>query len=165
MTAVADPTESRLLNRELSSLEFYARVLELAEDGTLPLLERVKFAAIFAQFIDEFFMIRVAGLLELDESEVPIRSVDGLAPSAALAAIRTRVNELAVRQARLWKRELRPGLAAAGIEITTVDECSEGELSKLGRYFERDIYPILTPLAAVPASRSRTSRVSRSRSA
>jgi polyphosphate kinase len=150
VTAVADPTESRLLNRELSSLEFYARVLELAEDDTLPLLERVKFAAIFAQFIDEFFMIRVAGLLELDESDVPIRSVDGLAPSAALASIRKRVNELAARQAKLWKRDLRPGLAAAGIEITTVDECSESELDKLGRYFERDIDPILTPLAVGP---------------
>ncbi len=150
MTAVADPTESRLLNRELSSLEFYARVLELAEDDTLPLLERVKFAAIFAQFIDEFFMIRVAGLLELAESEMPIRSVDGLAPGTALAAIRKRVNELAARQAKLWKRDLRPGLAAAAIEITTVDECSGSELEKLGRYFERDIYPILTPLAVGP---------------
>ena len=81
---------------------------------------------------------------------MPIRSVDGLAPGAALAAIRKRVNELAARQAKLWKRDLRPGLAAAGIEITTVDECSQSELEKLGRYFERDIYPILTPLAVGP---------------
>ena len=73
-----------------------------------------------------------------------------LAPGAALAAIRKRVNELAVRQARLWKRELRPGLAAAGIEITTVDECSEERAREARRYFERDIYPILTPLAVGP---------------
>ena len=86
VATVTEPAQSRLINRELSAVEFYARVLELAEDDTLPLLERVKFAAIFAQFIDEFFMIRVAGLLELEESEVAVRSADGMAPGAALRA-------------------------------------------------------------------------------
>ena len=80
VTTVIEPAQSRLINRELSAVEFYARVLELAEDDSLPLLERVKFAAIFAQFIDEFFMIRVAGLLELEESEIAVRSADGMAP-------------------------------------------------------------------------------------
>jgi len=150
VTTVIEPAQSRLINRELSAVEFYARVLELAEDDSLPLLERVKFAAIFAQFIDEFFMIRVAGLLELEESEIAVRSADGMAPGAALHAIRERVTELSGRQARLWKRELRPALATAGLELATVDECSGSELTKLGKYFEREIFPILTPLAVGP---------------
>ena len=100
MTIVTEPTpRSRLLNRELSWVEFNARVLELAEDDGLPLLERIKFAAIFARNLDEFFMVRVAGLLELAESDVPKRSVDGLASGQALEAIRVRVGELIARQA------------------------------------------------------------------
>ena len=150
MATITEPTPSRLLNRELSWVEFNARVLELAEDDGLPLLERVKFAAIFSPNLDEFFMVRVAGLLELAESDVPKRSVDGLASEQALEAIRVRVGELIARQGRLWKRELRPALAEAGIEIATIDECSEREQEKLGRYFEREIYPILTPLAVGP---------------
>ena len=147
MATVTEPAPSRLLNRELSWVEFNGRVLELAEDERLPLLERVRFAAIFAQNLDEFFMVRVAGLLELDESDVPVRSADGLAPARALEAIRERVGELTSRQGRLWKRELRPTLAKAGIEIAGIDECSDRELEKLARYFEREVYPILTPLA------------------
>jgi len=150
VTTVSDPPHSRLLNRELSAIEFYARVLELAEDDGLPLLERVKFAAIFAQFLDEFFMIRVAGLLELDEAGLGVRSADGLAPGQALAAIRERIGELLARQSKLWKRGLRPALAEAGIEIATLDEGSDKEREKLGKYFEREIYPILTPLAVGP---------------
>ena len=88
MTTATEPAPSRLLNRELSWVEFNARVLELAEDERLPLLERVKFAAIFSQGLDEFFMVRVAGLLELDEADVPVRSVDGLSAGQALDAIR-----------------------------------------------------------------------------
>jgi polyphosphate kinase len=147
VATVTEPAPSRLLNRELSWVEFNGRVLELAEDERLPLLERVRFAAIFAQNLDEFFMVRVAGLLELDESDVPVRSADGLAPARALEAIRERVGELTSRQGRLWKRELRPTLAKAGIEIAGIDECSDRELEKLARYFEREVYPILTPLA------------------
>ena len=141
---------SRLLNRELSAVEFYARVLELAEDHQLPLLERVKFAAIFAQFLDEFFMIRVAGLLELDEASLAVRSADGLAPGKALAAIRERIEELLARQAKLWKRGLRPALADAALEIVTLDECTDKERERLEKYFEREIFPILTPLAVGP---------------
>ena len=150
MATAVEPAPSRLLNRELSWVEFNARVIELAEDDSLPLLERVKFAAIFAQNLDDFFMVRVAGLLELDESDVRVRSVDGLSAGQALAAIRERVGELTARQGRLWKRELRPALAKAGIEVSTIDECSEAEREKLGRYFESEIYPILTPLAVGP---------------
>ena len=145
-----EQTPSRLLNRELSTLEYNSRVLEIAEDDTLPLLERVKFAAIFAQHLDEFFMVRVAGLLELDEADLGVRSVDGMTSSQALAAIRVRVEDLSARQARLWRRDLRPALAAAGIEIAVIEDCSEKELRKLEAYFEREIFPVLTPLAVGP---------------
>ncbi len=150
MATTTKQAPSRLLNRELSWVEFNARVLELAEDEQLPLLERVRFAAIFASNLDEFFMVRVAGLLELVESDVPVRSVDGLTAGEALDAIRTRVSELTTRQGRLWKRELAPGLAAAGIEIATIEDCSEREREKLSRFFEREVFPILTPLAVGP---------------
>jgi len=138
---------SRLINRELSWIELNARLLELAEDETQPLLERVKFAAIVSSNFDEFFMVRVAGLLEQDEADLGVRSVDGLTPGQALEAIRARVGELAARQSRLWKRQLRPALAAADIEIVGIKDCSERELKRLASYFDRDIYPILTPLA------------------
>ena len=150
MATVTGATPARLLNRELSWLEFNARVLELAEDEHLPLLERVRFAAIFSQNLDEFFMVRVAGLLELGASDVPVRSVDGLTPAQALDAIRERVSELTARQGRLWKRELRPALAKAGLEVAAIDECTDREREKLGRFFEREIFPILTPLAVGP---------------
>jgi len=90
MATATEPAPSRLLNRELSWVEFGARVLELAEDDRLPLLERLKFAAIFSQGLDEFFMVRVAGLLELDEAGVPVRSADGLGAGQTLEAIRER---------------------------------------------------------------------------
>ncbi len=150
MAIRTEQTPSRLLNRELSTLEYNSRVLEIAEDETLPLLERVKFAAIFAQHLDEFFMVRVAGLLELDEADLGVRSVDGMTSSQALAAIRARVEDLSARQARLWRRDLRPALAAAGIEIAAIEDCSEKELRKLEAYFEREIFPVLTPLAVGP---------------
>ncbi len=150
MATLTKPTPSRLLNRELSWVEFNARVLELAEDQRLPLLERVKFAAIFSQNLDEFFMVRVAGLLELDEADVPVRSVDGLGAGQALDAIRERVAELTARQGRLWKRDLAPALAEAGIDVATIDDCSEREQEKLGKFFEREVFPILTPLAVGP---------------
>jgi polyphosphate kinase len=137
----------RLINRELSWIELNARLLELAEDDSQPLLERVKFAAIVSSNLDEFFMVRVAGLLEQDEAELGVRSVDGLTPGQALEAIRARISELTSRQARLWRRDLRPALAMHDIEIVSLKDCSERELKRLEAYFEREIYPILTPLA------------------
>src|SRR5581483_6279279 len=99
---------ARLLNRELSSLEWLFRVLELAEDESEPLLERVRFCGIVSSNLDEFFMVRVAGLLDLVASGFARRSPDGRTPQETLAAIRRRVLELTVRQARLWKRGLQP---------------------------------------------------------
>ena len=150
MDTATEPAAPRLLNRELSWVEFGARVLELAEDDRLPLLERLKFAAIFSQGLDEFFMVRVAGLLELDEADVLVRSADGLSAGQALDAIRDRVSELTARQGKLWKRDLAPALAAAGIDVATIDDCSDREREKLRKFFEREVFPILTPLAVGP---------------
>ena len=155
MAIRTDPAPPRLLNRELSWLEYNARVLEIAEDDALPLLERIKFAAIFAQHLDEFFMVRVAGLLELDEAGLGVRSVDGLTASQALAKIRERVVELTARQARLWRRELRPSLAAAGIEIARIEDCTDKELRRLrgvlrARDLPRPDAARRRPRAAVP---------------
>ncbi len=144
-----EPTE-RLLNRELSLLEFHARVLELAADESVPLLERVNFARIFASNLDEFFQVRVAGLLGQAESGLPMRSADGLTPQQALARVRERVLELIALQSRLWKKELRPALAAEGIVIGGIEDCDEKDLKKLERHFHREIYPVLTPLAVGP---------------
>jgi len=101
----------RLLNRELSWLDFNARVLELASEASLPLLERVKFCSIFASNLDEFFMVRVAGLMGQATSGFRVRSADGRTPQAALAEIRERVLELSGEQSKLWARDLRPALA------------------------------------------------------
>src|SRR6476660_8332380 len=104
--------DDRLLNRELSSLDFYARILELAADPSVPLLERVRFCSIFSSHLDEFFMVRVAGLRGQEDAGVGTRSPDGRTASDALAQIRERVLDLMSRQSKLWKRELRPALAA-----------------------------------------------------
>jgi polyphosphate kinase len=144
-----EPVET-LLNRELSHLEFHARVLELATDETLPLLERVNYCAFFSSNVDEFFQVRVAGLLGQAEAGVTVRSADGLTPQQALARIRQRVLELSAMQARLWKRELRPALAAEGITVGGIEDLSEKELAELERRFHREIYPVLTPLAVGP---------------
>jgi polyphosphate kinase len=140
----------RLLNRELSWLEFNARVLELAGDATVPLLERIKFCSIFSANLDEFFMVRVAGLMGQEAAGIAVRSSDGRTPTATLGEIRERVLALTTRQSRLWSRELVPALGDAGIVIAQVDDCSEKELAELQRRFEREIYPVLTPLAVGP---------------
>ena len=95
-------------------------------------------------------MVRVAGLLELDEADVLVRSADGLSAGQALDAIRDRVSELTARQGKLWKRDLAPALAAAGIDVATIDDCSDREREKLRKFFEREVFPILTPLAVSP---------------
>jgi polyphosphate kinase len=149
-TRVRTEPSERLLNRELSLLEFHSRVLELAEDDSLPLLERVRFCSIFASNIDEFFQVRVAGLLGQAESGLAMLSPDGLTPQQALARIRERVLELIARESRAWKKQLRPALAAEGIVVGGIEDCSEKELKRLERHFQREIYPILTPLAVGP---------------
>jgi polyphosphate kinase len=140
----------QLLNRELSWLDYDERVLELADDESVPLLERVKFCAIFSSMLDEFFMVRVAGLLDQAESGVSVRSADGMTPRQALTAIRPRVEELVTTQSRLWRKRLCPALAAEGIMVAHVDDCNDDELDELKKRFEREIFPVLTPLAVSP---------------
>jgi polyphosphate kinase len=143
-------TPTGLLNRELSWLDFNARVLELAADESMPLLERVKFVSIFSSNLDEFFMVRVAGLMDQEASGLPVRSHDGLTPRAALAAIRERVNELTAAQSRLWRKTLVPALAAEGIQVGRVEDCDESEQQELERLYEREMFPVLTPLGVGP---------------
>jgi polyphosphate kinase len=141
---------SRLLNRELSWLDFNARVLELAEDPDVPLLERVKFCSIFSSNLDEFFMVRVAGLMGQLASGLVVPSADGRTPARTLAEIRRVVTALTARQAKLWRRELRPALADAGIVVARVEDLRGSEVDELRERFERQIYPVLTPLAVGP---------------
>ncbi len=141
---------TRYINRELSWLDFNARVLDLAADGDVPLLERIKFCSIFSANLDEFFMVRVAGLEGQASSGIPVRSPDGRPPQQALAEIGERVRELVTRQARLWSRELRPALESEGIVVGGVEDCNQKELAELTSRFEREIYPVLTPLAVGP---------------
>ena len=150
MTSISSLPAERLLNRELSLLDFHGRVLELAGDESVPLLERVKFCSIFSSNLDEFFQVRVAGLLGQAEAGLAVRSADGLTPQQALAKIRERVSELTSTQSRLWKRELRPALAAEGIVIGGIEDCDAKELEQLELRFQREIYPVLTPLAVGP---------------
>ena len=125
-------------------------MLELATDETTPLLERVKFCAILSSNLDEFFQVRVAGLLGQAESGLTMLSADGMTPRQALAQIRERVLELTAHQSRIWKRDLRPALAAEGIVVGGVKDCQKKDLKELEQRFERDIYPVLTPLAVGP---------------
>ena len=146
----AEPALERLLNRELSWLDFNARVLELAADQQTPLLERVKFCSIFSSGLDEFFGVRVGGLIGQAASGLTVHSPDGRTPQRALSEIRERVLQLTDEQSKLWKRDLRPALAADGIVIGRIADCSEKDLSELAERFEREIYPVLTPLAVGP---------------
>jgi polyphosphate kinase len=136
-----------LFNRELSQLEFYRRVLEEALDETVPLLERLKFLAIFSTNVDEFFMIRVSGLKETFEEGVTDLSPDGMTPSEQLEEIRRRLLPLLEEQIRCLKSEIIPGLARAGIVIAPYASLSETERESLDDYFRQRIFPILTPQA------------------
>ena len=146
-TAEAKP---RFLNRELSQLDFNGRVLEIVREDSVPLLERVNFCAIFSANMDEFFMVRVAGLMDQVAAGVAVRSPDGLTPQAALAEIRKRAFALAAEQAKLWKRTLRPALEAQGIVVAEIEDLEPAELEELERVFDREIFPVLTPLAVGP---------------
>jgi len=141
----------RYLNRELSWLDFNARVLALAEDATLPLLERAKFLAIFNSNLDEFFQVRVSGLKEQLVAGVRSTSPDGLDQVEQLRAIRARVEDLAIRQSQVFTKELAPELQAVGVEFIDWAELTDDERSQLAREFDDRIFPVLTPLAVDPA--------------
>jgi polyphosphate kinase len=143
--------EDRYLNRELSWLEFNARVLALAADTSLPLLERAKFLAIFASNLDEFYMVRVAGLKRRDEMGLSVRSADGLSPREQLRRISERTQQIASRHAHVFLDSVRPALADEGIVIMTWAELDDAERGRLSTYFQEQVFPVLTPLAVDPA--------------
>src|SRR5262249_52593906 len=142
---------ARYLNRELSMLDFQARVLAYAEDPALPLLERAKFLAIFSGNIDEFYQVRVAGLKEQVALGVRSSSPDGLDQVEQLRAIRVRVDELATRQAAVFTKDIAPALAEAGVEFVDWRDLDPDERAQLTRVFDDRIFPVLTPLAVDPA--------------
>ncbi|HUY30210.1 MAG TPA: polyphosphate kinase 1 [Acidimicrobiales bacterium] len=141
---------ARFLNRELSWLDFAARVLDLAADVATPLLERGKFLAIFATGMDEFFQVRVAGLKDRHEAGLRARSADGRTVSEQLRAIRARAGALAARAERIYRDGLVLDLAASAIEIVSYSALDEDARAELRGIFERDIFPVLTPLAVDP---------------
>ncbi len=146
----APQAELRLLNRELSWLDYDERVLDLVADDSLPLLERVKFAAIFSSMLDEFFMVRVAGLMGQAASGISFVSADGRTAHDTLAEVRERVIALMARLAKVWTRDVKPALAEHGIVVAAVEDLTNKELAHLTTRFEREIYPVLTPLAVGP---------------
>jgi polyphosphate kinase len=134
-------------NRELSWIEFNARVLELAEQQDNPLLERLKFAAIFTSNLDEFFTIRVAGLHDQVDAGLSDPGPDGRTPSDVIDELRSRIGELHERQTGCVERELRPALAEHGISIVSMDDVAPEQCDALNERFRREIFPVLTPLA------------------
>jgi polyphosphate kinase len=143
--------ENRFLNRELSWLDFNARVLCLGEDRTTPLLERAKFLAIFASNLDEFFMVRVAGLKRRMSTGLAVRSPDGLTPREQLDRLSARTAELVERHAQCFETEVRPALEEQGVCIVHWHTVEPEEQQRLHRYFREQVFPLLTPLAVDPA--------------
>ena len=141
----------RYINRELSWLDFNARVLELAEDESAPLLERVKFLAIFAGNLDEFYMVRIAGLKRRQSTGLTVRSPDGLTIREQLAQVTERAHDLVHRHADVFAKDITPRLEEAGIRIVHWDELAEDETTRLREYFRDQVFPVLTPLAVDPA--------------
>ncbi len=138
------------INRELSWLDFNDRVLQLAEDERAPLLERVKFCAIYTTNLDEYYMVRVAGLHDQIEAGVLSASQDGRTPSQTIALIRERALALAQRLSDCFEGRLRPALGEHGIAVVGVQELDDDQRAELARHFQRMIFPALTPLAVAP---------------
>ncbi|WP_041258888.1 RNA degradosome polyphosphate kinase [Pseudofrankia inefficax] len=147
----SDLPADRFINRETSWLDFNARVLALAEDVSTPLLERAKFLAIFASNLDEFYMVRVAGLMRREATGLAVRSVDGLTPRAQLELISQNTAQLTDRAARCFTDEVVPSLEHAGISIRYWHQLTTDQQHRLHQYFHEQIFPVLTPLAVDPA--------------
>ncbi|MHB8438824.1 MAG: RNA degradosome polyphosphate kinase [Acidimicrobiales bacterium] len=144
------PGPERFSNRELSWLEFGARLLELAGAQEVPLLERCKFLAIFSDGLDEFFQVRVAGLKDQVDAGIRSRSPDGLRPRDALAAIGVRVAELVEHQSRIFVDAVVPALADAAIVLSDWATLGDEDRSYLVDFFDEHIFPVLTPLSVDP---------------
>ncbi|HKH23473.1 MAG TPA: polyphosphate kinase 1 [Solirubrobacterales bacterium] len=148
-TSAAEPDltdPSLYFNRELSWLDFNDRVLQLAEDSRVPLLERVNFCAIYEDNLDEFFMVRVAGLHDKMEQKVDARGADAMSPSDVLGLIRQRVVDLRGRLTRCYEEEIHPALAEHGIRVISLDAADEAEREEVEHLFTSQVFPALTPL-------------------
>jgi len=143
--------ENRYTDRELSWLAFNQRVLELAEDPSLPALERANFLAIFASNLDEFFMVRVAGLKRRIVTGLAVPTNVGRAPQDVLADISAEAHALQLRHANVWTQLVRPALADARIELVSWADLDEEERTHLYEYFQEQVFPVLMPLAVDPA--------------
>src|SRR6202035_48709 len=141
---------SLYLNRELSWLDFNDRVLQLAEDERVALLERLKFCAIYTTNLDEYYMVRVAGLHDQIDAGVEKPSQDGLIPSETIAAIRERVLELGGRLSDCFEARLRPALSEHGVNVVGFEQLDDEQRAYLAQHFRRVIFPALTPLAVAP---------------
>jgi polyphosphate kinase len=139
--------EPRFTNRDISWLEFNRRVLFQAEDKEHPLLERVRFMSIFTSNLDEFFMKRVGRLQSMIAREVQLAAPDGLYPAQLLSEIRCMVQELLARQSEIYRSQIVPELISQGIEIAPWESLDESELKHLNEYFDRLVFPTLTPLS------------------
>ena len=149
--ATVEEHEDRFLDRELSWLQFNQRVLELAEDPDLPLLERVRFLAIFTSNLDEFFMVRVAGLKRRIAAGLAVRAASGMLPRNVLDRIWTVTRELSERHARTFREQVVPALAEHDIELVRWEDLDRNEQKECKRLFRDRIFPVLTPLAVDPA--------------
>jgi len=140
----------RFGNRELSRLDFCNRLLDLAEEERVPLLERVKFLAIFSELLDEFFQVRVAGLEDQVAAGIHVRSIDGMRPMEQLACVRTRAAELVSRQDAIFLDQVVPSLSDAGVRLSEWSTLDDDDRAYLVDVFHRQIFPVLTPLAVDP---------------
>jgi len=145
------PDAAHLIDREISWLSFNERVLELVEDESVPLLERVRFLTIFASNLDEFYMVRVASVLGKIETNPNLVNSAGYTPAELIEAISLRVRDLTQRQANLFKNQIAPELKAHGIEIIHWDDLNDDERTHVSRIFSERIFPVLTPLAVDPS--------------
>ncbi|MDP5095523.1 MAG: RNA degradosome polyphosphate kinase, partial [Candidatus Nanopelagicales bacterium] len=141
----------RFLDREISWLAFNERVLQLAEDPHLPVLERAKFLAIFASNLDEFFMVRVAGLKRRIATGIAVRAASGLTPREVLEAIWSRAHLLQLQQATTFRDQVRPELAADGVKLLGWSSLTVDERAELDVFFDQRAFPVLTPLAVDPS--------------
>src|SRR6267142_4202636 len=142
--------EERLFNRELGWIEFNSRVLEEGLDQSLPVLERLKFLSIFSTNLDEFFMVRVAGLQEQLETNPNSLSPDGLTPATQLKLISERLRPLLKIQSECLMHEILPGLEALGVRLVEYADVTDDQRQELERFFAERVFPVLTPLAVDP---------------
>ena len=149
MPRLKDP--NLYINRELSWLEFNARVLDEARNTKVPLFERLKFLAIFSTNLDEFFMVRIAGLQTQQHEGIVDIPPDGATPEEQLQACSERAHELIAAHCRAWNEEVAPALAEVGIALVSPEQLSPEEQAKLDQHFDKNIFPVLTPIAIDPS--------------